>query len=90
MHELLVALDLMRKGYHVFRALSPACPCDLAVVSGGTTYRIEVTSGYRAKNGRVATPADKAKQSHKYDVLAIVVDGEIIYRGTELPSLAAA
>ena len=41
--ELQVAVDLMAKGYHVFRALSPDCPCDLvAFRPGEPPVRIEV------------------------------------------------
>lgn len=29
--ELVAATDLMRRGYHVFRAMSPVSPCDLLV-----------------------------------------------------------
>lgn len=90
MHELIVAIDLARKGYHVFRALSPACPCDLVVVAPGAVYRVEVTTGYRGRNGRVASPAQKMQNQHKFDVLAIIVgDSEILYRGVDLPIVTA-
>src|SRR6267378_5697869 len=74
--ELNVGADLLRKGYEVFRALSPACSCDLAVLKAGKLLRVEVTTGYRTKSGRLAGPAKK----HPHDVLALVVNGTIHYR----------
>lgn len=45
--EMLVAVDLMRKGYAVFRALSPACFCDLICIKNGTVLKIECRTGYK-------------------------------------------
>ena len=30
--ELMVSADLLKKGYEVFRAVSPSCSCDLAIL----------------------------------------------------------
>ena len=48
MAELVIAADLMQKGYDVFRALSPHCFCDLLAVKAGRTIRVEVRTGYRS------------------------------------------
>src|SRR5207244_171702 len=40
--ELRVACDLLEKKYEVFRAISAACSCDLAVLKNGKLLRIEV------------------------------------------------
>jgi len=68
--ELLVAVDLMRRGLHVFRCLSPHGPCDLAVLSNGTLKKVEVTTGSRSRSGKLFTPSKSPK--HDFDVLAIV------------------
>jgi hypothetical protein len=79
MHELLVAIDLMQKGFNVFRALSPACPCDLAILDGSVLYRIEVTTAYKTlKSKNIWARHDPAL----YDVLALVFnDSTIEYQG---------
>lgn len=79
--ELVVAADLMRRGYEVFRAVSPCAPCDLLVLSGALTLRVEVRTMRRNKygwaNGRV-----KPKDAGRFDVMAFVEpDGRIHYRG---------
>lgn len=82
--ELLVCADLLAKGYAVFRALSPACVCDLAILSGQTLLRVEVTTAYLLKSGKRMAPK---KDPSNYDVLAHVISatGEIVYE----PSLPA-
>lgn len=81
LHELLVAADLLRRGYAVFRALSQSAPCDLAILLGPRLFRVEVTTGYRNASGYVSSPKRKHERE-KWDVLAIVLhDGEILYEG---------
>jgi len=46
--ELRVAIDLMSKGFDVFRALSPAASCDLLVMKEGKLFDIEVKSAARS------------------------------------------
>jgi hypothetical protein len=47
--EILAAADLMKRGYDVFRALSPSCSCDLiAIAAGQPPLRIEVRTGNRS------------------------------------------
>jgi hypothetical protein len=79
LHELLVAADLLRRGYEVFRAVSQAASCDLAVLKEGHLLRVEVTTGYRHLGGGFAFPPRKYPDRH--DVLAIVVGQEIHYQG---------
>lgn len=74
--ELKVAADLLGKGFEVFRALSPSCSCDLAILRNGTLVRVEVTTGHRTGNGRVTHPS----KASRYDVLAVALsDGTIHY-----------
>ena len=83
--ELYVAIDLMRKGYEVFRALSPASSCDLAILKERALVRVEVRTGYRNKSGKVSCSWNES-DGPRHDVLAIVLLKElaVIYR-PELP-----
>ena len=73
--ELLVAADLISKGYEVFRALSPACSCDLAILKEGKLFRVEVRTRnvYISKLYSTLTkfPKDKGRQ----EIFAIVLLG---------------
>jgi hypothetical protein len=68
-NELRVSVDLVVRGYAVFRALSPACPCDLVVLHDGRVFRVEVTTGHRSVTGNLQYPK---KDPMLYDVLAVV------------------
>jgi hypothetical protein len=71
--ELLVATDLMRRGYDVFRALSPSSPCDLIILQGVATQRVEVRTGHRSPTGRLIAPIGN-KDVGRSDIVAIVYD----------------
>ena len=76
-NELLVAGDLMRRGVHVFRALSPSCICDLVAIHGGKVFRVEVTTGLISCSGTLSW---NRRDHSRFDVLALVVAGtEIRY-----------
>jgi len=62
--ELLVAGDLLFKGYEVFRAVSPACSCDLIAQKNGRLTRIEVRTGALNKNGSVCFPKKSRDIDH--------------------------
>lgn len=75
--ELLVAADLMSKGYEVFRALSPASSCDLAILKNGALLRVEVRTMTLTRTGKLT-----CDRSHRADILAapVVNDGNrIVY-----------
>jgi hypothetical protein len=73
-HELLVAADLMFRGFAVFRAMSPACVCDLAIITPDRRlYRIEVTTGYYQPNGSITHSKKAAQQRGTFDILAVVI-----------------
>ena len=75
--ELLVAADLMARKYHVFRALSPNCPCDLAVLKDGVLLRVEVRAAFRSSNGHLNY---SKRSTGNVDVWALgLADGEIAY-----------
>ena len=75
--ELRVAVDLLQKGYEVFRSLSPSCSCDLAILKNDKLIRIEVrTAYYSAKEDKYLFP----KPNNKFDNLALVLVDKIIYK----------
>jgi hypothetical protein len=49
--ELLISIDLMMKGYEVYRALSPASPCDILARKNGNEFPIEVRTGFKNLDG---------------------------------------
>lgn len=78
MHELMVCIDLMKRKFNVFRAVSQSCPCDLGVLIGDRMVRIEVTTGNKSLTGSVNYPPHDHK---KYDILAVVLhNGSIVYK----------
>ena len=74
--ELRVAVDLMSRGYNVFRAMSPACTCDLAVLQNGELLRIEVRTAHITTSGKIIY---FKKTKDKTDIWALVLPQEIIY-----------
>lgn len=69
--EYLVGIDLMKRGHHVFRALSPSSPGDLAVLIDKRLVLIEVTTGSRSITGKLSW-APHLRHKETYDVIAIV------------------
>lgn len=77
--ELVICCDLLRRGYEVFRSVSPSCSCDLAVLKDGKLLRIEVKSVHLNRlNGKVMQPA-----RHEH-----CVSGQPIILRDEEPSIA--
>lgn len=75
--ELLVSADLLKRGYHVFRSLSPNAVCDLAIITGARAIRVEVTKGNRARTGKAYYSPHNAAN---YDVIAVwFSDGTVEY-----------
>lgn len=77
--ELRVAVDLMSKGYHVFRAMSPACPCDLIIFKESSPSRVQVRTSYMTPSGKVYAHRDKRDHTKKIDVYAFVLSDRIVY-----------
>ncbi len=75
MHELLVCIELMDLGFHVFRAQSASCPCDLVAMDEFGVIRVEVTTGQHNINNN-----SHAKKSDRYmfDLLAVVYHDRVI------------
>src|SRR5262249_47266514 len=77
-HELQASVDLMRKGWEVFRAVSPSASCDLIAVKGEQLLRIQVTKAhYNKATGKTYYPNHKGEP---FDILALsFVTGEVSY-----------
>lgn len=73
--ELRVSVDLLAKGFEVFRAISPSCSCDLAALKDGRLLRIEVRTAYRSKNGGIISNRSRFSADH----FAFVLPDEIVY-----------
>lgn len=78
LNELRVCVDLLNRGYDVFRAVSPSCPCDLIILKSGIMKRIEVRTARRMVNGTISFPM-KDEDSNKSDHYAAALENEIIY-----------
>ncbi len=79
--ELRVAIDLMLRGFHVYRAQSPAAPVDLMIFKNGELpLKVEVKTGHE-RNGHLYIPPLK---TNNHDILAIATPTEIHYM-PELP-----
>jgi hypothetical protein len=71
-HELVVSADLLKRGFGVFRALSPSCPCDLILMIDGALFRLEVRTGRRTvMSDRLQFPFS-GKDVGRADILAVV------------------
>lgn len=87
--EMVAAVDLMKRGYEVFRALSAACSSDLIALRDGVPLRIEVRTGQRSLlTGKLTWARNGGKQGRSEDDLdhyAVVVAGELILYDPPLP-----
>lgn len=79
-----VCLDLMLKGYEVYRAAFSGMTCDLYVCGkstwlypGSIPQRVEVMSGNYSPNGTLVYPPKKNPDN--YDIAAVVVGDVIVY-----------
>ncbi len=84
MHELVVSADLIKRGYEVFRAVSPANSCDLIILTKARrTFRVEVTTGhYTRTSSSIFFPP---KKKDRFDLLAVVLPNWKIQYIGELP-----
>lgn len=79
MAELRVSTDLLSKGFHVFRNVSPSGPCDLIAFKDDRILRVEVCTGYRnRRTDKVMWP--NKKDGYVFDILAICIGEEVHYK----------
>lgn len=76
--EIIVAVHLLRLGYDVFRAVSPSCSCDLIAIKDGRSFRVEVRTGTRRKDGTFGY-SHPAKDKGRQDTYAVVVGNDIVF-----------
>lgn len=76
--ELLVSADLMKKGYEVYRALSPSSSCDVLILKNNKMNTVEIRTGYRSTDGKKITTN---RVNIKANILATIIHStnEIIY-----------
>ena len=77
--ELRVAVDLLANGYNVFRALSPNCPCDLAILKNNKLLRLEVRTTFMSITGKPYKTKGKKDDPNNIDIYAWVLPDRIIY-----------
>jgi len=86
LNELRASVDLMLRGWEVFRALSPSSPCDMVAFRNGTLLRVEVTTGYITPGTGKLAYSKHIKD--KRDILAVVLHNGSISYFPDLPSEA--
>lgn len=64
MSELQVSIDLMNRGYEVYRALSPASSSDILAIKNGKIFDIEVRTGILGLNGRMSYPKTNIRANY--------------------------
>jgi hypothetical protein len=72
--EMLVCVDLMNRGFPVFRAVSPNSPADLIALIDGKAIMVEVKVG--RINGKGNPKVGCIRKTCRYDVLAVLSRGE--------------
>ena len=78
--ELKVTVDLLEKGWSVFRSVNQHAPCDLVAVKEKAVIRIEVKTGfYFGPEGEVCKVGHSKVNEENFDVLAVVTYKEIVY-----------
>ena len=80
--ELIICADLLKKGFYVFRAVSPSCFCDLIVTDGKKTLKIEVKSGRKTKNGVIHFQKNSS-HLELIDIFAVAFKNSIKYFDTK-------
>jgi hypothetical protein len=74
--EMLVAVDLMNKGYEVFRPMSAHACCDIVAIKDNIVVRFEVKTGAMRSDGSITKSTIRNRGS--FDVLATLVRGKLI------------
>lgn len=77
--ELMAAIDLTQHGFAVFRALSPASPCDLIALRGADTLRVEVRSGTLYPASGIVRFGMGPRDAGRQDIFAVVAASGISY-----------
>lgn len=77
--EYRVVIDLLSRGYEVYRSTSPACNSDLLIRKNGKIESVEVKTAYKQADGKIKYPTLK----YKTDILALALPNEeLVYRNS--------
>ncbi len=79
--EMIVAINLLEKGFEVFTSFDHTSSCDLIALKNKKLYRIQVKTGHFNKSG-VTWAKGKNHKKENYDILAVVIrenNNEVIY-----------
>ncbi len=85
--ELRVAAELLGAGYHVFRALSPACAYDLVILTQDRALTVEVRTTSYAATGDIIRQYGKPLKD-RADIYAWVLPDWVFYEPELPPPLA--
>jgi len=78
--ELKVVIDLMKKGYWVFKPVITGCGFDYVAIRGDEVEKIEVKVGkIHTSTGRMSVTRPQGTRRTAYTLLAIVVNDYIVY-----------
>ncbi len=81
--ELMVSLDLLKKGYEVYNPITPNCSGDILIEKNNLFKKIEVRTGWRNNiNGKIIYPTKNIRTK----ILAIYLAKEdaVVYFGDDL------
>lgn len=73
--EYKVIIDLLHRGFEVFRSVEPGATCDLAILQNGKLLRVEVKTLKYSYSGKPYSP----NKPIKADILASVMPDKIYY-----------
>lgn len=77
--ELLVASNLLHRGYDVYRALNPDSKADLIAIKNNSIFRIQVRTVQMNNNSGKPYQNKRNQVDIHCDILALVIDQNIIY-----------
>lgn len=78
--ELRVSIDLLSRGFEVYRALSPSSSSDLIAKKDNQEFSIEVRTGYVSRNGKIIVPTRNMRSK----IFAVVVSKDRIVYSPEI------
>lgn len=78
-NELVASVDLMRKGWEVYRSLSPTTSSDLVIKKDQYLLTVDVKTG---KINRLTGALGVCKGKLRSHIMAVVVKGQVIYEPT--------
>lgn len=85
--EMRVISDLLSQGYYVFKSVSPNSPCDIIIIHGDITLKVEVGTATTKLDGTFASREKHG--NYDYDIRALITrDGSTIEYQPALPDIS--